>query len=258
MDAGATDEQRLGESSCRGLTARPHTPRPGAARPGPRAPCRDRSDRIRNMKYTDRDTAQYDRDGTTQSGERHGTKITFHPDPETFKNVLGSASRSCRRSCARSMMRARARGRAALASSSDGSRALRPAQRSRRTDGKSDVECGAGAILACPQRDLQRFRSADSRAQIVRGFTEIRWLVQACDVLLCAAMVGRTVLPDRSEPHRPVHILARTIFRELRTQGYPLSHLIDLAGELLDAACDSIRSERGGDPAHREPPAPGA
>jgi DNA gyrase subunit B len=26
--------------------------------------------------------------GTTQSGERHGTKITFHPDPEIFKNVL--------------------------------------------------------------------------------------------------------------------------------------------------------------------------
>src|SRR3954464_15915600 len=26
--------------------------------------------------------------GTTQSGERHGTKTTFHPDPEIFKNVL--------------------------------------------------------------------------------------------------------------------------------------------------------------------------
>jgi DNA gyrase subunit B len=26
--------------------------------------------------------------GTTESGERHGTKITFHPDPEIFKNVL--------------------------------------------------------------------------------------------------------------------------------------------------------------------------
>jgi DNA gyrase subunit B len=26
--------------------------------------------------------------GTTQSGERHGTKIKFHPDPEIFKNVL--------------------------------------------------------------------------------------------------------------------------------------------------------------------------
>ena len=25
--------------------------------------------------------------GTTQSGERHGTKTTFHPDPEIFKNV---------------------------------------------------------------------------------------------------------------------------------------------------------------------------
>ncbi|HEY6180344.1 MAG TPA: ATP-binding protein, partial [Kofleriaceae bacterium] len=26
--------------------------------------------------------------GTTQTGERHGTKTTFHPDPEIFKNVL--------------------------------------------------------------------------------------------------------------------------------------------------------------------------
>src|SRR5882672_1595521 len=26
--------------------------------------------------------------GTTQSGERHGTKTTFHPDPEIFKNIL--------------------------------------------------------------------------------------------------------------------------------------------------------------------------
>jgi DNA gyrase subunit B len=26
--------------------------------------------------------------GTTQSGERHGTKTTFHPDPDIFKNVL--------------------------------------------------------------------------------------------------------------------------------------------------------------------------
>jgi hypothetical protein len=68
-------------------------------------------------------------------------------------------------------------------------------------------------------------------------------------------MVGRTVLPDRSEPHRAVHILARTIFRELRTQGYELRDLIDLAGELLGATCDSIRSERG-DPDHQESPAP--
>ena len=26
--------------------------------------------------------------GTTESGERHGTKITFHPDPQIFKNIL--------------------------------------------------------------------------------------------------------------------------------------------------------------------------
>jgi DNA gyrase subunit B len=33
-------------------------------------------------------TTEFKQTGTTQSGERHGTKITFHPDPEIFKNVL--------------------------------------------------------------------------------------------------------------------------------------------------------------------------
>jgi DNA gyrase subunit B len=33
-------------------------------------------------------TTEFKQTGTTQSGERHGTKTTFHPDPEIFKNVL--------------------------------------------------------------------------------------------------------------------------------------------------------------------------
>jgi DNA gyrase subunit B len=33
-------------------------------------------------------TSEFRQTGTTESGERHGTKITFHPDPEIFKNVL--------------------------------------------------------------------------------------------------------------------------------------------------------------------------
>jgi DNA gyrase subunit B len=33
-------------------------------------------------------TSEFRQTGTTQSGERHGTKTTFHPDPEIFKNVL--------------------------------------------------------------------------------------------------------------------------------------------------------------------------
>jgi len=70
-------------------------------------------------------------------------------------------------------------------------------------------------------------------------------------------MVGPTVLPDRSEAHRAVHILARAIFHELRTQGYSVRDLIDLADELLGAVCDSIRSQRGGPDHPREPPAPG-
>jgi len=33
-------------------------------------------------------TTEFKQTGFTDSGERHGTKITFHPDPEIFKNVL--------------------------------------------------------------------------------------------------------------------------------------------------------------------------
>jgi DNA gyrase subunit B len=33
-------------------------------------------------------TTEFKQTGTTQSGERHGTKTTFHPDPTIFKNVL--------------------------------------------------------------------------------------------------------------------------------------------------------------------------
>ncbi|HEU4735125.1 MAG TPA: ATP-binding protein, partial [Kofleriaceae bacterium] len=33
-------------------------------------------------------TTEFKQIGVTQSGERHGTKTTFHPDPEIFKNVL--------------------------------------------------------------------------------------------------------------------------------------------------------------------------
>jgi DNA gyrase subunit B len=32
--------------------------------------------------------SEFKQTGTTQSGERHGTKTTFHPDPQIFKNVL--------------------------------------------------------------------------------------------------------------------------------------------------------------------------
>jgi len=33
-------------------------------------------------------TTELKQTGTTESGERHGTKITFHPDPDIFKNIL--------------------------------------------------------------------------------------------------------------------------------------------------------------------------
>jgi DNA gyrase subunit B len=33
-------------------------------------------------------TTEFKQTGFTDSGERHGTKITFHPDPDIFKNIL--------------------------------------------------------------------------------------------------------------------------------------------------------------------------
>jgi hypothetical protein len=39
-----------------------------------------------------------------------------------------------------------------------------------------------------------------------------------------------------------LRILARSIVRELKKQGYGLRHVIALANELIGIACDSIRS----------------
>ena len=58
-------------------------------------------------------------------------------------------------------------------------------------------------------------------------------------------MVGRTARLDGSGDHRGVHILARSISRELLNQGYELRDVIELAGELLEVACDSLRSHCG-------------
>ena len=45
---------------------------------------------------------------------------------------------------------------------------------------------------------------------------------------------------DDDGRQRAVHILARTIGRHLLSQGYELRHLVDLAGELIDVACDAV------------------
>ena len=58
-------------------------------------------------------------------------------------------------------------------------------------------------------------------------------------------MGGRTAQLDGSGDHRGVHILARSISRELLTQGYELRDVIQLASELIEVACDSLRSHRG-------------
>lgn len=60
-------------------------------------------------------------------------------------------------------------------------------------------------------------------------------------------MLGTSLHVDSSE-HRAVHILARTIARELLSQGYESRHLIELAGELLDIACESLHAMRAAVP----------
>jgi hypothetical protein len=41
-----------------------------------------------------------------------------------------------------------------------------------------------------------------------------------------------------------VRILAFSMFRELKKQGYDLRHIVALAGELIGLACEAIRADR--------------
>jgi hypothetical protein len=41
-----------------------------------------------------------------------------------------------------------------------------------------------------------------------------------------------------------VRVLALSMVRELKKQGYGLRHIVALAGELVGCACESIRSDR--------------
>lgn len=41
-----------------------------------------------------------------------------------------------------------------------------------------------------------------------------------------------------------LQIMARSIVRELRKNGYGLRHIVRLASELIGVACESIRSNR--------------
>jgi hypothetical protein len=47
-----------------------------------------------------------------------------------------------------------------------------------------------------------------------------------------------------SEDATAVRILAHSMVRELKKQGYGLRHIVALAGELIGFACESIRSKR--------------
>lgn len=60
-------------------------------------------------------------------------------------------------------------------------------------------------------------------------------------------MLGTSLHMDCSE-HRAVHILARTISRELLSQGYECRHLVELASELIDVACESLHAARNAEP----------
>jgi hypothetical protein len=63
-------------------------------------------------------------------------------------------------------------------------------------------------------------------------------------------MLGTSLRVECGE-HRAVHILARTISRELLSQGYEPHHLVELASELLDLACESLHATRAAAPSGR-------
>jgi hypothetical protein len=58
-----------------------------------------------------------------------------------------------------------------------------------------------------------------------------------------AAITPTTRLPV-SDP-AALRILARSLVRELNKRGYGLHHVVGLAHELIDRACDSFRGTRG-------------
>lgn len=60
-------------------------------------------------------------------------------------------------------------------------------------------------------------------------------------------MLGTNLHVECGE-HRAVHILARTISRELLSHGYEPRHLVDLACELIDIACESLHASRDAEP----------
>lgn len=59
-----------------------------------------------------------------------------------------------------------------------------------------------------------------------------------------SVMLGQNTSLESDRQHRAIHILARSISRELLNQGYECRHLVDLASELLDVACDSFHTQR--------------
>jgi hypothetical protein len=53
-------------------------------------------------------------------------------------------------------------------------------------------------------------------------------------------------IPRGVERQKALKIFARSIFRELSTQGFDTKHVVSLATELLDLACDMVRSRGDG------------
>jgi hypothetical protein len=58
--------------------------------------------------------------------------------------------------------------------------------------------------------------------------------------------------PPPTQQTRALEILAKTIYRELRTSGFETRHVIALAGELLGLVTDEVKSGATGGPQGRK------
>jgi hypothetical protein len=58
-----------------------------------------------------------------------------------------------------------------------------------------------------------------------------------------------TQIAETSHDPRSIEILAKTIYRELRTQGYAANEVMTLAGELLEQVVSEVKDRRDSDAA---------
>lgn len=55
-------------------------------------------------------------------------------------------------------------------------------------------------------------------------------------------MLSNTPHRDHANNDRALHILARTLFKEMQAQGYSHDHMVSLSSKLLDLVRDELRA----------------